>query len=348
MRNPDVSQLRVSLAANPAAARLRAARVLLAGLGNIGSFLAVLLAPLVSFIRLVDRDVVESHNVMNQFYGPEHEGRAKVDATAACIKRLAPHLQVERRVADLEDLPWGDFADIDIGLAGLDSLRARQVLSEKLYPLQIPFIDGAVGDPLLVRVQVLLPGEACLQCSWGPEHYQQLSAEHPCLPGASAEAPRTMAPGCAGAAAASAMTAQCMTLFSDAPPQESLEINGDLLAGRFVLARRRRTERCRYPHETAPRVIRLERAFAEASVADLVAAVEREYGRQSVELEFRRGVLDAGLFGEERFAAPEQLHRVQRCRLVDFGLTPKDRVVVRRSQQPQGAHICFEEAERSV
>jgi molybdopterin/thiamine biosynthesis adenylyltransferase len=327
---------------HPSLERLRSARVLLAGLGNIGSFLAVLLGPRVAFIRLVDRDTVEIRNIANQLYGPEHAGQAKVDAAAERIARLAPSVVIERRIADLEDVPWEDFADVDVVLAGLDSLRARQILSEKLGPLQIPYIDGAVGDELLIRVQVLLPGQACLECSWGPGQYRQLGAEYPCRPGAKAAAPPTVAPGCAGAATAGAMVAQCLRLFGANPPRESYEINGDLKAGRMVASSRRRNARCRYSHEVAPRRIGLEKAFAEATVADLIDVATRQLGHQDVQFEFRRGILATDQFAPGCFARPEQLYTVGDQRLSRLGLTERDRVVVRAIGQAPAAHICLD------
>jgi len=322
--------------------RLCVARVLLAGVGNIGSFLALLLAPSVAFIRLVDRDLVERHNTTNQMYSPDDVGRSKVDVTADRIRQLAPQVEIERRVADLEDLPWGDFADVDCVVAGLDSLRARQIVSEKVYPLRIPYIDGGVGDPLVSRVQVLLPGQACLQCSWGAGQYRQLTAEHPCRPGAPSAGPRTLAPGCAGAATASVMVAQLIRLLGDDPPQQSYEINGDLLTGRMTAARRRVTPRCRFAHEAPPQLLRLAAPLAKATVDDLLAAVVEQFGEQTVQLEFRRGLLDGDLFGAGRFAMSEHLRPMRHRRLVQFGLTLRDRVVVRSSGRAAAAHVCFD------
>lgn len=342
----DDRQDRVPETTSVAGGNLCSTRVLLVGLGNIGSFLAPLLAPLVAFIRLVDRDVVELHNTANQYYAPGNEGQTKVGVTADRIARLAPSLQIERCVADLEDLPWEEFADVDVGLGGLDSLRARQLMSERLYPLQIPFIDGAVGDPALVRVQTLIPNSACLECSWGAAQYRQLATEYPCLSAAPA-APRTIAAGCAGAATASAMVAQLIQLFGDNPPSESHEMNGDLMAGRFITSRRRRNDQCRFQHQLVQRVIRLERPFAEATISDLICAVGREFGRQSVQLEFRRGILAANLFGPSCLAVPNQLQPVRHCGLAEFGLAPKDRVVLRSAGRAGVTHLCFQSPCRS-
>ncbi len=325
--------------------RLSSARVLLAGLGNIGSFLAVLLAPLVGFVRLVDRDSIEVRNATNQLYRPEDQGQAKVDVVARQIASTTPQLQVERRIADIEDLPWEDFADVDLVMAGLDSLRARQLLLEKHYPLNIPYIDGAVGEVLLARVQVLLPGEACLECSWTPSQYRQLMREAPCRPGAAPiDAPRTIAPGCAGAAAAAIMVAQCMKLFSEDPPRESYEIYGDLLAGQFAKYRRRRNERCRYRHDVEPQLIQLEAPLSRATVADLIDVVRQHFAAERVQLEFRRGILGSSLFATDCLTEPEQLQPLRHRRLSDMGLTPRDRIVVRAVADSRAAHICFDSA----
>ncbi len=325
-----------------AAQRLRTARVLVAGLGNIGSYLATLLAPAVAFVRLVDRDRVERRNSTNQYYSTAHEGWTKVGAAADHIAQLAPRVEVERRPMDLEDMPWGDLADMDVVLAGLDSLRARQVLCEKAFTLGIPYIDGAVGEPLLVRVQVQLPGQSCLQCGWGPEHYRQLTTEYPCRPGATVQAPATSAVGCAGATTASLMVAQCYKLFGPAPPEESYEISGDLDAGRLVTARRRLNPKCRFAHEPPPQQMHLDKPLCEATVGDLVAAVERQFADHAVQqLEFRRGILPSDMYGDNRFADLEQLRGIAGQRLDRLGLTAADRVVVRTDGRAQPTHILL-------
>lgn len=324
--------------------RLQAARVLFAGIGNIGSWLADLLAPLVSLIRLVDRDTVERRNAMNQQYDPASQGLSKVDATADRLARIAPNLAIERCVSDLEDLPWGDFADVDVVLAGLDSLRARQVLNEKTQLLGIPLIDGAVGDPMFVRVQVLLPGQACLECPWSDAHYHQLTTEYACSPGGSIVTPRTLSPSCVGAATASLMVAQLVRLFGDSPPTASYELNGDLLAGRFLSAHRRINTRCRrhHLHDQPVPVVSLHPEFPQATISDVIAAAEQAVGHQPVQFEFRRGILPDGFFGKQLLAGPAQLRVLPQQRLEDLGLTPKDRIVVHTATRQHAAHVALD------
>ena len=344
MSNATEDRRQFAAADDTNSGRLPAARVLLVGLGNIGSYLSVLLAPLVMFMRIVDRDTVETRNSTNQLYGPTDHGRSKVDVIAERVRQLVPGVLVEPHNIDVEDLAWGDFADVDVVLAGLDSLRARQIVSEKVGTLRIPYVDGAVGAPQVVRVQVLLPGQACLECPWGPAQYRQLAIEYPCGSAASLQAPRTNAPNCAGAATAALMVAQCLKLFDNDPPRESYEINGDLASGRFIRSQRRRNERCRAPHEIAPQTIECDTPFTAATLADVLTKVEREFSPADVQLEFPKGVLKSELFRDQRFAVPEQLQPWRQRRLGEFGLRPRDRIVARANGTT--THICFDAANR--
>lgn len=60
------------------------------GVGATGSYVALLLAKMgVSNIHVWDDDKVVSHNIPNQVFGPEDEGRPKVEALADIIKKTA-------------------------------------------------------------------------------------------------------------------------------------------------------------------------------------------------------------------------------------------------------------------
>ncbi len=322
--------------------RFEDARVLIAGLGNIGSQLASLLAHSVAAMRLVDRDVVEARNLQNQHFGPEDVGRAKVDAIADRLQRQAPNLHVERRNSDLEDLPGGDFADIDLVFGALDSLAARRALSEKAYPLRVAYIDGAVGLPFDVRVQVLLPGAACLQCSWGTAQYQQISTEYPCEVGGSPAAPPTGTSAAVGAATAAIMAAQAARLMAaDNPPTESYEITGDLLSGRITCGNRKRNDQCRYLHQLPAQIVPLAVPFADATVADLLAGVDEIASGSAVQLRLRRGILAAGLFGENSLTSSEQLFGDRHRTLCEFGFAEKDHVAIQAGEGRRPIHISF-------
>ena len=97
-----------------------------------------------------------------------------------------------------------------------------------------------------------------------------------------------------------------------------------------------------------PQLIRLETPFAEATINSLLAAVTREFGPQAVQLEFRRGILDGDMFGAGILASPEQLTRIGHRRLAEFGLAPRDRIVVRASGPSRLAHLCFHATHRNL
>src|SRR5512142_1176396 len=86
-------------------ARIRAARVLVAGCGGLGSNAAALLARAgVGSLRIVDRDVVELTNLQRQSLFEEADARDGAPKAAAAARRIAAinaEVRVEAVVADL-------------------------------------------------------------------------------------------------------------------------------------------------------------------------------------------------------------------------------------------------------
>jgi molybdopterin/thiamine biosynthesis adenylyltransferase len=282
------------------------ATVLIAGAGNIGSHLAPLLARAgVGVLRIVDRDTVEEKNLSRQDYGPQDVGRGKAEALARRLAGPFPHLRVEPFAADLEDVPLAAFR-ADVLFGALDSRRARQILvSERGWPLGVPVIDGAVGEGLLGRVQVIRPGDAtaCLECAWGDADYRHLAAEYPCRPGDAVATPSTMAPACVGAVVAGIMAARFLSLMAGEAPAESGELAFDLRHNRFLGSRLRRSPRCRFDHQVVSEVVPIA---AEARVADLAELVERRFGARPAHLEGKRVGAQGG-FAATRFLPVEGL-----------------------------------------
>ncbi len=298
--------------------------VLLAGAGNIGSHLAPLIARSgVGLLRLVDRDRVEAKNLATQDFRPEDVGRPKAEAIAERLRQRFPDQRIEGHACDLEDLPLGK-ADVDVILGALDSRRARQVLiSEMAWPLGVPVVDGGVGEGLVGRVQVFVPGPAmaCLECTWGRADYRQLAAEYPCLPGAGARGSATISTAFLGSSVASLMAGECVRLLTGEKPAESFEVPFDLTQHamrRFLL---RRSPTCRHDHEIVSAACWLEGT----TVGDLLAALEGCGER--VQLECRRGV---GVTpGAGRFLQLESLRGRERLSLEALGFVPGDRIRVR-------------------
>jgi molybdopterin/thiamine biosynthesis adenylyltransferase len=302
---------------------LSATSVLIAGAGNIGSHLVPLIArSAVGLVRIVDRDRVEAKNLATQDFRPGDVGRAKALVLAERLRSQLPDKPIEAHCCDLEDLPLGAAA-VDVILGALDSRRARQVLiSEMAWPLGVPVIDGGVGEGLVGRVQVFVPGPAaaCLECTWGQADYRQLAAEYPCLPGGEAQAPATVSTAFLGAAVASLMASECLRLLAGDRPAESYEVPFDLRQHhmrRFLLLR---SPSCRFDHE----VVTAARPLKGATVADLLAEVQGACDGVPARLECRRGVA-----GPDRFLMPEALRDRAADSLASLGLVAGDRVRVR-------------------
>lgn len=81
--------------------QLTKSKVLIIGLGGLGSNIAVQLARLgVGHLRLVDFDTVEASNLNRQHYGIRHLGMKKTEALKEQIEEINPFITVE--VVDLQ------------------------------------------------------------------------------------------------------------------------------------------------------------------------------------------------------------------------------------------------------
>lgn len=314
------------------ATRLMRCGVLVAGLGNIGAALAILLARLgVGKIRLVDRDQVEAKNLRNQSYGSTADvGRNKADVIAEQIQRLNPEITVDAISVDLADLPLGKTADVDLCFGGLDSLYARQLyLNEQAYVQGIPAIDGGVdaGGDWLGKVQTFVPGGACLECGWSAAHYQQVALETPCDPEDDPTGPSTLAPALLGTMVAGVMAAEGVKLLLGHHPHHSFELAFDLASRRWLQSRLRENKQCRFDHRVIDEVIPLSVPLADACVRDLLAVLD-QFDHSSVQVHFRRNLLAAGPLRSNRFPSLETLQSLADIRLAELGFSRDDRIRV--------------------
>lgn len=111
-------------------ARVRRARVAVAGCGGLGSTLALALARTgVGALVLVDFDVVEPSNLNRQQFFVDQLGQFKVDALAATLARVNPYVAVERHRRRLraEDVP-ALFAGADVVAECFDDPAAKAEL----------------------------------------------------------------------------------------------------------------------------------------------------------------------------------------------------------------------------
>jgi molybdopterin/thiamine biosynthesis adenylyltransferase len=193
--------------------------ILIVGLGNIGSFLAPLLARLdqVSELTLIDPDKYSGSNIKGQNIDRRFLGRNKAVAQASLVRKIRPDLAVNSLPIRVEHSPIGPLR-ADIICSCVDSKIARMYCNELAYQLGgIPFVDAGVsGSQSLARVSVFesASSSSCLECAWNNDDYQSLEIAHPCRSGESSAFP-TNAPSFLGALAASLSAAECSKIMSE-------------------------------------------------------------------------------------------------------------------------------------
>ncbi len=147
--------------------RLRNARVLVAGVGGLGSISSsYLVAAGVGHIRTVDCDTVEISNLNRQLLHWSRDlGRAKVESAMEKLSELNPECEIDavsRRIDAESAMELSHGSDVIVDAT--DNLTARKALNMASVRLKIPFIYGAVGG-LNGMVTTFMPGMGpCLEC----------------------------------------------------------------------------------------------------------------------------------------------------------------------------------------
>jgi len=161
------------------------AKVVLAGLGTIGSYAAGLVArmPRVGHLTLVDPDTYEAGNLLSQNIEPDAVGQPKASAQARALRALRPDLEIRTFCKRLEELPLGEYRDA-IVLGALDSRAARLGLARRAWSVDSVYVDTAVGGgaSLEARADVYLPGDdaPCFECGFSQDSYAELDQVYPC------------------------------------------------------------------------------------------------------------------------------------------------------------------------
>ena len=222
--------------------------------GNIGSHAAPHLARIsdVDCITLVDSGVYEAKDVWGQGITPRDVGKWKAVVQARRLRAINPNLHVRAITEPIERVPLG-FLRADVILAGLDSRRARQVLNQAAWHLNVPWIDAGVdGANLLVRTNVSRPGDGspCLECGWSQQDYEQLEQSYPCQGNAVKVAP-TNAPSALGALAASLEALECRKLLWELTGRVLIanQILLDILFHKHYITSYVRNAQCRFDRQ---------------------------------------------------------------------------------------------------
>ncbi len=147
--------------------RLKAAHVVVAGVGGLGSPVSIYLAYAgVGHLKLVDCDRVALTNLNRQvLYTEEDIGQAKAVIAAQKIGNMNPGIEV---IAVAERITPANARDIIRGASvvvdAMDNFDTRLVLNEACVADRIPFVHAGVYG-LFGQMTTILPGQTpCLAC----------------------------------------------------------------------------------------------------------------------------------------------------------------------------------------
>ncbi len=210
----------------PGQLKLKAARVLAIGAGGLGAPLIQYLAAAgVGTIGVADDDDVSLSNLQRQvLHGEPDLGRKKVDSAADAVRRLNPHVAVERhdlRVAS--ENVRALVARYDIAADGSDNFATRYLVSDACFHERKPLVTAAVG-PFDASLTTLRPFETGPDGRPNPT-YRCLFPEPP-APGA--------VPTCAEAGVLGALTGVVGSMMALEVIREIVGF-GEGLVGRLLL-----------------------------------------------------------------------------------------------------------------
>jgi molybdopterin-synthase adenylyltransferase len=145
--------------------------VLVAGLGALGSTIAILLARAgVRFLRIVDLDSPELHNLHRQILYDEvdtNRGVSKAQAAAERLRAANSGVEIEAIHAaigpeNIEEM----LRNVDLVVDALDNARTRYVVNDAILARGIPYVFGGAIETC-GNVMAIIPGKTpCLRCIW--------------------------------------------------------------------------------------------------------------------------------------------------------------------------------------
>lgn len=156
--------------------RLKAARVLLVGVGGLGSAIALYLAGVgVGHMHLVDDDVVSLSNLQRQIlHGTAWLERPKVESAAHRIADLNPDIEVIPTNARFTRENGAKIAaEADLIIDGTDNFAARYDINDVCLKLGVPYVYGAIFR---------LEGQVSVLCTQDGPCYRCLFPEPPSEP----------------------------------------------------------------------------------------------------------------------------------------------------------------------
>lgn len=160
--------------------RIRAAQVLVIGLGGLGSPVALYLAAAgVGELHLADFDSVDLTNLQRQvIHDSQSVGQGKVDSAMARLAALNPHVQLVplRQALDADSLAAA-VAAVDVVVDCCDNFATRTAVNAACVASGTPLVSGA-AIRLEGQLSVFDPRDAqspCYHCLYGAGSEEELT-----------------------------------------------------------------------------------------------------------------------------------------------------------------------------
>ncbi len=160
--------------------RLLEAKVLIVGLGGLGSPVAMYLAASgVGELWLADHDEVDLSNLQRQIaHTTERIGEPKVMSAAAALRALNPETRIEPLVEKLSgEALTARVREVDLVVDATDNFSVRYAINQACVATRTPLVSGAA---IRLEGQVAVfdsrePTSPCYRCLYSVSEDEQLS-----------------------------------------------------------------------------------------------------------------------------------------------------------------------------
>lgn len=147
--------------------RICKGRVLIVGLGGLGSPVAMYLAASgTGTIGLVDGDTVDASNLQRQvIHFDNDKGRKKVESAAEKISRINPDVKVNTISSFLDSETFGKIAnEYDFVVDATDNMASKLLINDECVKAGIPFVHAGIHQ-FGGEIMTVIPGRsACYRC----------------------------------------------------------------------------------------------------------------------------------------------------------------------------------------
>ena len=152
--------------------KLKQSHVLIAGVGGLGSPVAIYLACAgVGKLTVVDSDAVELSNLNRQILHWEADiGQQKVISATRKLKKLNSTVELNSRAVKITAENFsGLLQGVDLVMDCMDNMATRFMLNEGCFKAGIPLIHGGIYG-MMGEITTIIPGRTpCFECIFPPD-----------------------------------------------------------------------------------------------------------------------------------------------------------------------------------